>query len=429
MMMLTEEKEDKYRIPMFDGDKGKYSMWKIHEGFWEDKKKVSWVSVIDKTDELLSAEEYTCGQCTELVDQVDMQGNVMQVSQTHDLTNEEKKLYTDNVTAMNKIIECMSDKLLVPLMVAVGLKKSVYLVKKWLETNYVEVKALDSLKDLMGKLSDLHPCDFKESIFYLMELEDLNHKLAKIGNRYSLDELQLKLEVLKKIPDASDDKPNEKWSSFQSAYRMEEKLEVTTWMEFKEHLTREWKVISAPTNVDGSKKAGKALAVTKDAGSTYFPGPCGNCGKKGHKASACKAPKGSKKKGKGKSNGGGNNGGGNGGGNSGGRGSSNKVKKCYKCQSLDHMIKDCPKWKDEVTKSEKVEVALMVHEVPVLLEMEPSKPMLVEELPYHMPSWWANACESSDEEDEDDDGDSLPVFLPWEDDDESSYGSIPPLIP
>ena len=419
-MMSTEEKEDKYRIPTFDGDKEKYSMWKIHEGFWEDKKKVSWVSVIDKTNELPSAEEYTCGQCTELVDQVDAQGNVMQVSQTRDLTNEEKKLYTDNATAVNKIIECVSDKLLVPLMVAAGPKKSVYLVKKWLETNYAEVKASDSLKDLMGKLSNLHPCDFEESIFYLAELEDLNHKLAKIGNRYSLDELQLKLEVLKKIPDASDDKPNEKWSSFQSAYRMEEKLEATTWTEFKEHLTREWKVISAPTNVDGSKKAGKALAVTEDAGSTYFPGQCGNCGKKGHKASACKAPKGIKKKGKGKTNGSGNNGG-NGSGNSNGRGSSNKVKKCYKCQSPDHMIKDCPKWKDEATKSEKVEVALMVHEVP--------KPVPVEELPCRMPNWWADACESSDEEEEDDDGESLPVFLPREDDDASSYGLIPPLIP
>jgi len=92
-----------------------------------------------------------------------------------------------------------------------------------------------------------------------VQLEDVNAHLKKIGERYCLNELQLKLEVLKKLSGVSESSPQEKWASFQSTYHKEDVLRNVTWSTFKDHLTVEWKVIGAPTNIAGSKKAGKAL--------------------------------------------------------------------------------------------------------------------------------------------------------------------------
>jgi len=55
------------------------------------------------------------------------------------LTNAKKKLYENNAMALNKISSCVSDEMLVPMMVEAGSKKSVYKVKQWLEKNYAEV--------------------------------------------------------------------------------------------------------------------------------------------------------------------------------------------------------------------------------------------------------------------------------------------------
>ena len=227
------------------------------------------------------------------------------------LTDEEKKLYEDNAMAFGKLTRCVSDDLLLPLTTAGGEKQSMWLVKQCLEENYAEVEAEDSLQDLQKKLTELHPADFEKSMFYIAKLEDLNVRLGKVGERYQLDELQLKLEVLSKLPDINDKRSSEKWSSFQSKYRETGAQASTSWSEFKKHLTREWKNIGAPTNVEGGK-AGKALNIEVPGGK-FFPFVCNHCKEKaGHKAADCPKkhiPRSvlmkQKKNGKGKKNGGG----------------------------------------------------------------------------------------------------------------------------
>jgi len=152
--MSTEEKEDKVKIPKFMGEKEDYAKWKIRLTQWEKKKKVTYISSIDKTDELPTTEEYDRGT-KRLVDENGQEADVA-------LTDAEKKLFEDNATVMCKLLECVCDELLVPMQVAGGENESVYRVKQWLEEQYGEVEAEDTLKDLREKLNDLHPTDFEE---------------------------------------------------------------------------------------------------------------------------------------------------------------------------------------------------------------------------------------------------------------------------
>jgi len=344
-----EEKEEKTYIPIFKGKKEEYQVWKLRIELWETKKKVAYASTIDRTEDLPTDQEYHQGYKEEVTTNEDGDEEIDQVR----LTDAQKKLYEDNATALNKISSCVSDELLVPMMVEAGDKKSVWKIKKWLEKNYAEVRAQDSLKDLQKRLDELHPSDYEEAMFYLAQVEDINARLKKVGDRYSLDELQLKLEVLKKLPDVSDDNPQEKWSSFQSAYRKDDALSNTSWSDFKSHLTTEWKVIGAPNNISGSKKAGKALQTMTDAGSKWFPGRCSHCGRKGHKKANCRdkdKPKSELQNKESKASG------------SNDGATKTEDRKCFKCKKPGHLIKDCPEWKRDNkagNKVEKVEIALM----------------------------------------------------------------------
>ena len=215
--MSTEEKEDKVKIPKFSGEKDEYAKWKIRVSQWEKKKKLTYLTTVDKTDELPTTMEYDHG--TRLVIGAD---GAPQAGAA--LTDDEKKLYEDNAAVLCKLMECVCDDLLVPLQNAGGPKESVFKVKEWLERQYGEVEAEDTLKDLRTKLAELHPADFEDSMYYLSKLEDLNTKIAKVGSKYAMDELELKLEVLAKLPNVSDDKPNEKWGGFQGVYLEKNKL-------------------------------------------------------------------------------------------------------------------------------------------------------------------------------------------------------------
>ena len=350
---MSEEEEKYNKIPTFGGDKAKYDVFKIRFKAWEKYKKVASASSRDRTAELPTEEDYDLGTTVPDPAVLDNNGDPVR----RNLTDAEKKLYEDNATSLGKLTRSVSDELLVALMVAGGPKQSVWLIKQWLETNYAEVVAADSLQDLQKKLTELHPSDFEQSMFYLAKLEDLNTRLGKVGANYQLDDLQLKLEVLNKLPDITDKRPYEKWSQFQGRYR-ENGAQTTTWLEFKQHLTKEWKNIGAPTN-GGGGKAGKALNV-EVPGSKFFPFVCNHCKEKaGHKAADCPKkhiPRSvlmkQKKTGKGKKNGGGGN-----------TEKKKETRACFNCKKEDHLIADCPNLKAKKDKAEKVEIALAIKEV------------------------------------------------------------------
>ena len=77
-------------------------------------------------------------------------------------------------------------------------------------------------------------------MFYLSKLEDLNAKIKGVGEKYTMDELELKLEVLGKLPKVSNDNPNEKWGGFQGVYLEKNKLADTSWSAFKQPIKLPW---------------------------------------------------------------------------------------------------------------------------------------------------------------------------------------------
>jgi len=85
--------------------------------------------VSDQTNTLRTAEEFHQGYHE--VAGVDENG--AEQDNRVNLMNAEKKLYEDNAMALNKISSCVSDEMLVPMIVEAGAKKLVYKVKQWLE--------------------------------------------------------------------------------------------------------------------------------------------------------------------------------------------------------------------------------------------------------------------------------------------------------
>jgi hypothetical protein len=330
---------------------------------WEDKEDIQKAtSSRAMLADLPTDQEYWNG--TREVEFVDMNGNL----QVHvdALTEEEKKLYLDNAKSRANLCVHVSQELLIPMLTAGGTtQKSLYLMKQWFEENYAEVEAEESLQDLTREFNALHPGNFEHAMFYLGNIDNCNARLVKVDatGKYMMDDLQLINTVLSKILDNKDGKMAEMWAPFQVKYREQGRIAGTTWVEFKKHLTREWKQIGSPS---GGKSTGKALNVSTP-GSAYYPFKCNWCDKAGHKAQNCHdrlagKPK-TKKNGRG---------GGGGGGKSNAKSSNqgqissgNKQKKdlshikCYKnCGEMDHYKNKCPKEKQESANN--VKVVLMV---------------------------------------------------------------------
>ena len=339
--MSSSDKEDKVKIPVFDGDSEKYPVWKIRFLQWEKSKKVSYATSSDKTNELITSEQYETGKKTVIAED----GTSSEVN----ITNNDRKLYEANATSLNKMIQCMSDNLVEATTLVAGEKESAWLVKQWLDENYGQVTAEDSIKSLEDEWNEVNPSNFEQALFYISKLEDINNRLGKIEaqgvvGKYKKDELQLKIQVLSHLKNLDDNG----WAAFLSEYRKKNALNSTSWKDFKHHLITQWKDVGKPTKDGKGDKTGKALHVTAQGGK-YFPYKCNHCGKKGHKARFCPDKdkpkdelqgKSTSKKNPSKS------------------GLANKI--CFGCKKKGHLIKDCPELKKE---AEKVEVALMVCQV------------------------------------------------------------------
>ena len=181
-MADEDKRKDRMRIPIFKGDRDKYQVFKIRFGQWEESKEIAYISMRDRTADLPTMVEIDQG--TWLRRDPDPPGLMVDTP----LTDDDKKRYKDNAMAMSKLTQCVSDELLTPLMTAAGDRKSVWHVKQWLETNYAEVSAEDSLQELQAQLRDCRPSDYEEAMFYLAKLEDINSRMARVGANYQLDE-------------------------------------------------------------------------------------------------------------------------------------------------------------------------------------------------------------------------------------------------
>ena len=342
-----ESEKSSKRMPTFDGDKKTYRSFMTIFEAWEDKEDIrratsSAAMLID----LPTDQEYWDG--SRQVEFTDANGN--QQVNVIDLTEDEKKLYLDNAKSRAKLCVHVADKLLIPMLTAGGTeKKSMYLMKQWFEENYAEVEAEELLQDLTREFNALHPGDFEHAMFYLGNIDNCNARLARVDitGKYMMDDLQMINAVLSKIPDNKDGKMAEKWAPFQAKYREQGRITGTTWVDFKKHLTREWKQIGSPSGV---KSTGKALNVSTP-GSAYFPFKCNWCGKVGHKAQNCPDRLAGKPKAKQNGRGGGGGGGGKFSAKSSNQSpssSGNKQKtdlshiKCYNCGEMGHYKNKCP---------------------------------------------------------------------------------------
>ena len=320
--MSEEDRDDKVTLSTFKGEsKQEYRSFIYRFEAWEDSKKTRYATSTEAgVDPLLTDEEYWQGHTVE-----EQNGVEAEIP----LTRADKRRYEDNAKSRAKLFQYVDESLLEPLIAAGGTKNSVWLMKQWLRLNYAEVTAEDSLIELTNELKELHPGDFKEALLYLGQLESLNAKLRKIDatERYALDELQLKTEVLSKISEGED---NKSWGPFKADYRRTDQLRDTTWTVFKTHLTNEWRAVGTP-----SGGTAKTLNV-QVPGSKYFPGKCNHCGEKGHKQQDCPKKKAGVPK-KGKKD------------KQGGKWQNGKKKRgprngvCYNCGKPGHFASDCRK--------------------------------------------------------------------------------------
>ena len=241
----TKDDEDRYtKMPIFTGEKIEYrDFMLIFEG-WEDKEDIRRATSQDTVADLPTDEEYW----SKLKERetFDMNGDVMQ--QVDALMEEEEQLYKDNTKSRSKLMIHVHKDLLQPMLTAGGEKKSVWLMKQWFKENFGEIEVEESLQDLTREFNELNPGDFDSAMMFIGKIDSVNARLGKIDatGKYKHDELQLIMHVLAKLPDNKDGKTNEKWAPFQAEYRKAGKMTGTTWLEFKTHLTREWKHIGTP---------------------------------------------------------------------------------------------------------------------------------------------------------------------------------------
>ena len=324
--MSSEDEIKKMKIPIFKGDRKDFPVFKARFNQWELATKLYYVTWDgDKTDSLISPTEAI--RKKKWVEDEDEEDKWEEVS----ITEEDEKLFIDNHRVTNKLMECMSNELVEMADHKGGPKRSAYLIKTWLDGQFGYVRAEDSLQELKKKLKELEPSDYEEAMGFLSKFEEINYRMEALDKKYKMNDLQMILEILDKLPDVSDKKPQEKWSNFQAKYRENDALKKTSWNDFSDHLMREWRQIGAP---GGGKKEGKALNVRSNApGGKFFPGKCNKCHQKGHKAADCPKGGSSEKKS----------------GNS-----SPKDKECFHCHKKGHLITDCPK------KNGKVEAAIVL---------------------------------------------------------------------
>ena len=194
--MPHEDKDEKTHWSTFKGEsKEEYRNFILRFEAYEDAKKIRATTSVDRVGDIPTDEQYWSQRKSNVVNGV---------ATSVPLTKAEKKLYEENAKSRGKLLEYVDESLLESIVAAGGEKRSVYLMKEWLKLNYAEVTMADLLSELRKEKNELHPGNYKEALKYLGKLDSLNMKLGKldtVGDKYKLDEIELKLEVLEKIVD------------------------------------------------------------------------------------------------------------------------------------------------------------------------------------------------------------------------------------
>ena len=177
--------------------------------------------------------------------------------------------------------------------------------------------------DLIRLTNEFNKCVLEDTdedpdVFFI-RLDNLNERFTAIKAEYTKKDHELKAHLLVSLPDDYDIVLTV-ISGKKAGYSYED---------MKEKIQEYWKV-NFEQDTTTKKKSHLALATqTRGNGSNWknFKGTCNKCGKQGHKAVDCW----SKKTG---------NGGGGQGGRQGGNGSDNR--KCYNCNKIGHISRNCP---------------------------------------------------------------------------------------
>ena len=371
----------------FSGERDAYQRWlQKATPFFQAKDVWDVISSDRVASKVISSEERMMGYVTELVSNE----NGVSVELEVPVTRIQEKLYKLDraaVVFLNNMFEKV-DSVFLRFKPEMKAHEMWRIIKEEYETE--STNKIQSASEWEEQMNLISSSDFEKGEHLTTRLETINDMLQQVGQGYSDVKLLTKLYNL--IPDNKNGVHS--WSQFKNTWRGK-KLEEATYEDMKRDFHDYWRLNGPPM---GNGKTVKAAYNAGAASARKSDKECNFCGKSGHLEEQCWKKKSQERfnthKGNDKANK--------------GKGEATETTKCFKCNKMGHFAYACPKKKknQEGGVSAKA-VSFLTQAVnkgdcgnykPSGFEIEPCRPKTLIHQPTPPKYWWADACESDDEE-------------------------------